>query len=129
MKKYLQSVVDHNDRISLTRFRTSCHRLQIEIGRYTVPKTPVNDRLCMNCSDNLVEDEIHLLLVCSKFNDLRKNYISTCFNKNINNIEDISCKFIWLLSNEDNDVCKRIARFINLSLLLRTKPNVLPIPI
>ena len=58
----------------------------------------------MNCSDNLVEDEIHLLLVCSKFNDLRKNYISTCFNKNINNIDDISCKFLWLLSNDDNDM-------------------------
>jgi hypothetical protein len=29
---------------------------------------------------------------------------------------DISSKFIWLLSNEDNDI-----RFINLSFLLRTK--------
>jgi len=37
-EKYLQSVVDHNDRNSMTRLRTSSHILQIDIGRYTIPK-------------------------------------------------------------------------------------------
>jgi Mg2+ and Co2+ transporter CorA len=106
----------------MTRLRTCNHRLQIEICRYTIPKTPIHDRLRKNCSDNLVEDEIHLLLGCSKFNDLRRDYVTSCFNKNINRTNDISSSFIWLLSNEDNDVCKKIARFINLSFWLRTKP-------
>ena len=79
-------------------------------------------RLRKNCSDNLVEDEVHLLLGCSKFNDLRRDYVTSCFNKNINRTNDISSSFIWLLSNEDNDVCRKIARFITLSFWLRTKP-------
>ena len=113
-EKYLQSVDDHNDRNSMTRLRfsNSRHRLQINIGRYTIPKTHIHDRLCKNCSDNLVEDEVHLLLECSKFNDLMRDFVSSCFNKNINRSNDISSKFIWLLSNEDNDVCRKIARFI-----------------
>ena len=59
---------------------------------------------------------------CSKFNDLMRDYVTSCFNKNINRSNDISSKCIWLLSNEDNDVCRKIARFTNLSFLLRTNP-------
>ena len=33
--------------------------------------------------------------------------------KNISRTNDISSEFIWLLSNEDNDVCRKIARCIN----------------
>ena len=36
-------------------------------------KTPTHDILCKICSNNLVEDEVHLLLGCSKFNDLRRD--------------------------------------------------------
>ena len=101
----------------MTRLRFSRRRLQIKIGRYTIPKTHIHDRLCMNCSDNLVEDEVHLLLGCSKFNDLMRDCVTSCFNKNINRTNDISSKFIWLLSNEDNDVCRKIARFIKKKLV------------
>jgi len=83
-EKCLQSVGNHNDRNSMIRLRTSSHRLQIAICRYTLPKTPIHDRLCKNCSDNLVEDKVHLLLDCSKFNDLGRDFVTGCFNKNIN---------------------------------------------
>ena len=38
-EKYLSVVKSVNDRASMTRLRASNHRLQIEIGRYTIPKT------------------------------------------------------------------------------------------
>ena len=37
--------------------------------RYGLNRVPVNDRLCETC--NLVEDEIHVLLHCSMFDDIR----------------------------------------------------------
>jgi hypothetical protein len=80
-EKCLQSVDNHNDRNSMIRLRISSHRLQIEICRYTILKTPIHDRLCKNCSDNMVEDEVHLLLDCSKFNDLGRDFVTGCFNK------------------------------------------------
>ena len=61
MKKYLSVVNSDNDRVSMTMLRTSSHQLQIEIGRYTIPKTPINDRTCKNCNLNSVEDELHFL--------------------------------------------------------------------
>ena len=63
-EKCLQSVDNHNDRNSMIRLRISSHRLQIEMCRSTIPKTPIHQRLCKNCSDKLVEDEVHLPLEC-----------------------------------------------------------------
>ena len=63
-----------------------------------MPKTPIHDRLCKNCSDIW-------WVGCSKFNDLRRDYVTSCFNKNINRSNDISSKFVWLLSYEGKYVC------------------------
>jgi hypothetical protein len=38
----------------LARFRISAHKLEIERGRYTIPKTVVENRIC-----EAVEDEEH----------------------------------------------------------------------
>ena len=120
-EKYLSVVNSDNDRVSMTRFRTSNHKLQIEIGRYTIPKTPINNRTCKNCNLNSVEDELHCLLNCPKYSHLRRELVSSCFNKNITNTLIIDSQFIWLLSNEDTDVCRSIAKYLNLCFLLRTK--------
>jgi hypothetical protein len=103
-EKYLSVVNSDNDRVSMTRFRTSNHKLQIEIGRYTIPKTPINDRTCKNCNLNSVEDELHCLLNCPKYSHLRRELVSSCFNKNMTNTLIIDSQFIWLLSNEDTEL-------------------------
>jgi len=38
-----------------------------------------NQRFCNNCSKHTVEDEYHFMLECSKYNDLRKEYIKTYY--------------------------------------------------
>ena len=53
---------------SLTRLRTSSHTLEIERGRYTIPKTPVCDRLCRTC--NVTEDDIQFLLNCVEYSKI-----------------------------------------------------------
>jgi superfamily II helicase len=41
---------------SICRLRISSHRLQIETGRYR--NVPRDERICQNCSENEVEDEV-----------------------------------------------------------------------
>ena len=53
-----------------TRYRISAHNLGIESGRYT--KTPVEERLCRQCtSKNNIEDEYHIF-VCVAYTELRE---------------------------------------------------------
>lgn len=119
-EKYLSCVSNDSDRRNLSRFRTSSHRLQIEVGRYTVPKTLAMDRLCKQCSMNSVEDETHFLMECPKYTDLRNLLIGKHLSNNVNMFScSISLKFLWLMSNEDEHLCKDIARFITSGLSQR----------
>ena len=55
----------------LTKIRINCHDLLIELGRYFRPKIPRKERKCDICQ--IVEDEEHFMLFCTKFNDLRSD--------------------------------------------------------
>ena len=50
-----------NHKIALNKDRLGNHRLQIETGRHTVPKTQENLRICRFCHLNKVEHELHFL--------------------------------------------------------------------
>jgi hypothetical protein len=67
-------------RSTLARFRISAHKLEIERGRYTIPKTAVEDRICKRCNCEAVEDEEHLSIKCNKYSFARNTFFS-----NINN--------------------------------------------
>ena len=54
------------------KFRTGNHSLYIETGRYYNPITPRESCLCTFYSANETEDELHFLLKCNLFNDLRQ---------------------------------------------------------
>ena len=53
----------------LSKLRISAHDLMIKRGGYFRPVIPRNQRVRLNCEQ--VEDEIHFMLFCSKFKDLR----------------------------------------------------------
>ena len=118
-ENYLVNICNENDKYNMSRYRTSNHRLQIELGRYTIPKTPVNDRTCKNCSSCEVEDEKHILLDCQKYFTIRQTYIDICYNKNSSKLNTDN-KFIWLMSNEHANVCRNISRFLSLSIFYKT---------
>lgn len=61
-------------RRDFSRLRTSCHTLEIEVGRYAKPKVPRDLRACKLCKTDQVEDERHFLLGCSFFKDARKSF-------------------------------------------------------
>ena len=64
---YLTNITNRNQRAWLSRYRTSAHSLQIELGRYTRPVTPLYERFCLHCSDGLCDTEQHFILFCKTF--------------------------------------------------------------
>jgi len=54
-------------RNSLSRFRCSAHRLEIEDGRHR--KIPKENRLCKLCNMHQVEDKYHFVLLCPSYID------------------------------------------------------------
>ena len=64
-ESYLSDVTNSKHRCALTKLRLSSHRLEIETGRYTRPKTDAEKRHCFYCKflgKEVVEDEIHFLI-------------------------------------------------------------------
>ena len=64
----------HNRRYRncFTKFRLSDHQLEIEIGRHK--KKDRNDRLCNICNGGYIENEIHFLLHCSAYQNIRNSF-------------------------------------------------------
>ena len=56
-----------------------CLPLQIELGRYTQPKTPIQERICRLCHVEL-EDQQHFLLRCKCIKDARVKLLQKVLN-------------------------------------------------
>ena len=67
---------------SIARFRLSSHNLNIELGRHKRPYVPAEARICEKCNQNLVEDEFHCLMICTKWTELR------------NKLFEVACRMI-----------------------------------
>ena len=63
--------------LALTRFRISSHNLRIETGRYDQRKIKPEDRLCIYCRSQAVEDEQHFLLQCPLYDNERRLMLET----------------------------------------------------
>jgi hypothetical protein len=59
-----------------------------------------------------IEDELHFLMYCPKFENHRRELFSNVLNDNaaILSAED---KFVWILSNEDPSCVRELAKFIH----------------
>ena len=101
------SFVNDNERMIITRWRLSCHKLFIEVGRYKKPLVERANRLCTICL--ILEDETHALFVCKahitirrKYERLLRLYPSTSEILSPNNIDDISCISQYIKEIEKN---------------------------
>jgi hypothetical protein len=70
---YLQTIENNNHRYSLARLRLHSHKLNIEVGRYY--QIPRENRKCMLCTFDNIEDEFHFVLKCPVYNELRAELI------------------------------------------------------
>lgn len=68
---YLTQLPNNHIRKSLTKLRLGSHHFMIERGRWN--KLDYVDRICFECND--IEDEYHVVMICKKYNKLRKQYL------------------------------------------------------
>ena len=68
---YTQQGMSRNLRQLLAKFRSGTLPIAIETGRYQ--GIQLEDRICKFCATNKIEDEIHVLVECDLYKDLRFN--------------------------------------------------------
>ena len=108
------SLTNFHHRQAICKIRISAHNLMIEFGRYHKPKAiPREERLCRNCNLNEVENEIHFLTLCSKYETERTELYKNISLKNANfaTLNDTN-KALWLLSQEREHVLTELAFYI-----------------
>ena len=64
----------------MAKLRLSSHKLNIEIGRHS--KIDRQDRKCIRCNLNDIEDEFHSVLVCPDYINVRNAYIPKYYSNN-----------------------------------------------
>ena len=96
----LYIITNKRFRITLSRFRLSSHKLEIERGRHH--NIDRENRICIFCNLKAIENEYHFLLVCPLYRDIRKQYLTSyyCSWPTIN-------KFETLLSKQNKKVITR----------------------
>ena len=105
-KPYLDLLESDILRHSLTRLRTSSHRLEVEVGRWARPeKVPFEHRLCTTC--NVLEDEYQFVIICQRYNDLRRKYIKPYYY-----IRPNMFKFVDLIQSTSLAIVKNLALFV-----------------
>ena len=109
---YLDAISDTRYRSALTKLRASSHTLEIERGRYNVPKTPVSDRLCLVCNE--VEDEIHFFLTkCQSYSSLRDELFEKIYSmipafRHFNGKE----KYVFLMTTRNKQLVVWLGKFV-----------------
>ena len=101
-EKYLDLIPTRRHRRALSKLRLSDHCLAIEKGRHSKPPIGRNERFCRYCK-NIVEDEIHFILVCSEYNFEREIFLNQIHSlyPNFKTIPSADQKFIYLMTNEN----------------------------
>lgn len=111
-KQYLSTIKNFDKRRCLTKFRISSHKLKIELGRFSRPITPLQNRVCDHCL-TIIEDEFHFLMQCPMYSHLQKNFFSIV-QKQCKNFSSHNSKiqFNWLLANSDDFVILQLADYV-----------------
>ena len=78
-ESYVNYLLVRKYRNVYARFRSSAHCLAIERGRYT--NIVKESRFCPYCK-NIIENELHFLLVCPLYKDIREQFIDTKYYTN-----------------------------------------------
>ena len=113
-EKYLTCIQGDQLIRAVARLRMSSHDLAIERGRYTKPKTLLNDRTCKRCNLEEIDDEKHFLLRCDTFSIHRQSLLYTCRLK-CSNFKDYTPdeQFVFIMTSKDNIIIQSLATFVH----------------
>jgi hypothetical protein len=85
-QNYLSVLTSVKTKISIAKIRTNSHELHTETGRWSILKTPWDERVCHLCDTKKVEDEKHFLLDCPAYTQIRSNFQNICHTTNLSNL-------------------------------------------
>ena len=122
IEKYLIQIKNTDVRSKVTKLRLSNHRLAIETGRHTNPKTPKEERFCPFCQGE-VEDEYHFLFECRTMKHLREEFLKSVMSMPGFKFFPKDIKLMTVLSDPQYDTCKFIANGMELRDFLASKPR------
>lgn len=115
-ESYLSMPLPYNYKRLLANFRCSGHDLMIEKGRHS--NIDRASRFCKHCeAQNIyrIEDEIHFLITCPMFADLRRQLFRDDWNTNA----QANQLFATIMSDTRQDSVFALARFLNSAFELR----------
>ena len=124
VEDYLLLCLNRSKRSLMAQLRCGILPLRIEVGRYQnikdgttgrYRKLKPEERLCMICNDNLVEDEIHFICECVKYNEIREELFYSAFIDYMD-FHALSSKekFIYLLLHNVKETCQYIEKAWNI---------------
>ena len=112
LESYLDILKISKFRNALSSFRVSCHVLEIEKGRHMGVER--ENRKCPFCPQYL-EDEYHFILICKKYDDLRRKYLQFKYF-----VPPNFHKFIILMSSKNKSVIRDVALYIYHAIVRRS---------
>ena len=71
VEPYLLLNVSRLQRRTLAKLRIGVLPLALETGRQSRPSIPLDQRLCKMCNINVIESEVHFLVICPLYEDQR----------------------------------------------------------
>ena len=113
-EKYLDFLSERKYRNALSQFRLSSHDLEIERGRYS--NVDRDDRICLLCNSNQIENEYHFLLTCPFYRDLRKTYLKLYYYQ-----WPTLDKFDNLMSTTNRTIVINLAKYVYFTILRQRK--------
>ena len=105
LKNYF-SILPQDLWIPMCKFRTTNHKLPVEVYSWSYFNKERKERICNLCNLEDIGDEYHYVLKCPIFDDLRKLYIPKYFY-----VKPSVYKFIELMKMEDKHTLFKMARF------------------
>ena len=103
-----QRILKH--KIIMTRFRISSHVLEIEKGRHTQPKTPLEDRICKHCCQNKIENEEHFFMECPSYQTERQKFFNSINIPEVLKSDDQIFKYI--MSSREDTIISQVGEYL-----------------
>ena len=102
----------------VAKFRLSNHCLRIETGRHCRPRLPPEQRTCEACTTHSVECEIHFLIGCPRYANLREKYSIKA------DMADSTASFVHIMCSTDPSVWANVSGYLDEAFHMREELNI-----
>jgi hypothetical protein len=100
-------MVNSAERVSLTKFRCSNHKLPCSFERLTFGED--HETVCNKCDSGHRGDEFHYLFACKSFSANRKLYLDKYYYENPN-----AYKVNKLFNNKSTHILSKLGKFVKI---------------